>query len=96
MTLDYRTTAFVFPGQGSQAVGMGRELAGAYPAAKAVFDEADAILGMAFSKLMWEGPESDLTDTVNTQPALFIHSLAAFRVFRELYPQAAPVLMAGH
>jgi [acyl-carrier-protein] S-malonyltransferase len=83
MTIDFNKTAFVFPGQGSQVVGMGRDLAAAFPAARAVFDEADAILGFAFSKIMWEGPDSDLNDTINTQPALFIHSLAVWRVVVE-------------
>jgi [acyl-carrier-protein] S-malonyltransferase len=96
MTLDYAKTVFVFPGQGSQAVGMGRDLAAAYPAARETFEEADSILNFAFSKLMWEGPEADLTDTLNTQPALFTHSLAAYRVFKSLHPHAAPVYMAGH
>ena len=96
MTLDLGKTAFVFPGQGSQAVGMGRELATAYPAARAIFAQADEVLGLDFSRLMWDGPEADLTDTVNTQPALFVHSLAAFRAFQELHPGAAPVFMAGH
>lgn len=93
MTIKYSETAFIFPGQGSQGVGMGRDLAAAFPAARAVFDEADSILGFAFSKMMWEGPDSDLNDTLNTQPALFIHSLAAFHA---LGPEAAPVFMAGH
>ncbi len=96
MTFDPKTTAFVFPGQGSQAVGMGRNLAEAFPVAKSVFEEADSILGLAFSKLIWEGPESVLNETVNTQPALLIHSLAAYRVFQNLYPQAQPLLIAGH
>jgi [acyl-carrier-protein] S-malonyltransferase len=71
--------AFIFPGQGSQAVGMGKELAVAFPAAKAVFDEVDAALGEKLSKLIWEGSESDLTLTANTQPALMAVSLAAIR-----------------
>ncbi|MCC0057957.1 MAG: ACP S-malonyltransferase [Hyphomicrobiaceae bacterium] len=71
--------AFVFPGQGSQAVGMGAGLAEAFPAAKAVFDEVDESLGQPLSKLMWEGPEADLTLTENAQPALMAVSLAAMR-----------------
>lgn len=96
MKLDPKTTAFVFPGQGSQTVGMGRDLAAAYPLAKQTFDEADSVLGLAFSKIMWEGPDSDLNDTLNTQPALYIHSLAAFRVFSHLYPGLIPAALAGH
>jgi [acyl-carrier-protein] S-malonyltransferase len=71
--------AFVFPGQGSQAVGMGAGLAEAFPAAKAVFDEVDDALGQKLSTLMWEGPEADLTLTENAQPALMAVSLAAMR-----------------
>ncbi len=96
MKLDSAATAFVFPGQGSQVVGMGRELAESYPAARAVFDQADAVLGLAFSKIMWEGPDAALNDTVNTQPALFVHSQAAYRVFCELHGGFHPVAMAGH
>ena len=96
MKLDSKTTAFVFPGQGSQVVGMGRELAVQYPVAKQTFDEADSILGFPMSKLMWGGPESELNDTVNTQPALFVHSLASFRVFSHLYPDFKPAALAGH
>jgi [acyl-carrier-protein] S-malonyltransferase len=72
--------AFIFPGQGSQAVGMGAELAKTYPAARAVFEEVDAALSQNLSKLMWEGPEADLTLTENAQPALMAVSLAAMRV----------------
>ena len=96
MKLDSKTTAFVFPGQGSQVVGMGRELAVQYPVAKQTFDEADSILGFPMSKLMWGGPESELNDTVNTQPALFVHSMASFRVFSHLYPGLKPAALAGH
>ena len=72
--------AFIFPGQGSQAVGMGAELAKAYPSARAVFDEVDAALSQPLSRLMWEGPEAELTLTENAQPALMAVSLAAMRV----------------
>jgi len=74
------TRAFTFPGQGSQAVGMGKELADAYPVAKAIFDEIDDALGQKLSTLMWEGPEDQLTLTENAQPALMAVSLAAMRV----------------
>ena len=72
--------AFIFPGQGSQAVGMGKALADNFSMAKHVFDEVDAALGEKLSKLMWEGPSDDLTLTRNTQPALMAHSIATFRV----------------
>jgi [acyl-carrier-protein] S-malonyltransferase len=96
MKLDPQTTAFVFPGQGSQTMGMGKELSEQYPVAKQTFEEADSILGFALSKIMWDGPDADLNDTVNTQPALYIHSLAAFRTFSLLYPDFMPATLAGH
>ena len=74
------TNAFVFPGQGSQAVGMGKDLAAAFPEAKAVFDEVDAALGQKLSQIMWEGPAETLTLTENAQPALMAVSLAVMRV----------------
>jgi [acyl-carrier-protein] S-malonyltransferase len=96
MKLHPETTAFVFPGQGSQLVGMGHDLAKQYPAAKGVFEHADSILDLGLSTIMWEGPEATLNDTVNTQPALLIHSVAAFQVFREIYPEFRPAALAGH
>ncbi len=72
--------AFIFPGQGSQAVGMGRDLAGAFPAAREVFQEIDDALGQNLSRLMFEGPTETLTLTENAQPALMAVSLAALRV----------------
>ncbi len=75
--------AFVFPGQGSQAVGMGKDLAANFPAAKAVFDEVDAALGQKLSQIMWEGPQETLTLTENAQPALMAHSLAVMRVLEQ-------------
>ncbi len=74
------TTAFVFPGQGSQAVGMGRALAEAFASARLVFAEVDDALGQRLSRLMFEGPEADLTLTENAQPALMAVSLAVLRV----------------
>ena len=96
MNLNPNTTAFVFPGQGSQAVGMGKELAEAYPIAKQTFDEADAILGFSISQLMWDGPAEELNKTVNTQPALYVHSVAAYRTFTHHYPDFTPASVAGH
>src|SRR3954462_8906519 len=77
------TRAFLFPGQGSQAVGMGKLLADAFPAARAVFQEVDDALSLKLSKLMWEGPESDLTLTENAQPAIMAASLAVLRVLEK-------------
>ncbi len=96
MKFDSKTTTFVFPGQGSQAVGMGKDLASTYEVAQKTFEEADSILHVPFSKIMWEGPDAELNDTVNTQPALFVHSMAAFRVFSHLYPDFKPAALAGH
>ncbi|MHA6323545.1 ACP S-malonyltransferase [Roseivivax sp. CAU 1753] len=73
------TRAFLFPGQGSQTIGMGRDLAEAYPAARAIFDEVDAALGQKLSTLIWEGEADQLTLTENAQPALMATSLAAMR-----------------
>ncbi|HEY8381083.1 MAG TPA: ACP S-malonyltransferase [Microvirga sp.] len=93
------TRAFIFPGQGSQAVGMGKALAEAFPQARAVFDEVDAALSQKLSTLMWEGPADELTLTANTQPALMAVSLAALRVLEaeaglDLKRDAA--FVAGH
>lgn len=83
MSVGQPSLSLVFPGQGSQAVGMGGELAAAFPVAKAVFDEVDAALGENLFALMQDGPESDLTLTRNAQPALMAVSLAAFRVLQD-------------
>ncbi len=96
MKLDKATTAFVFPGQGSQAVGMGRELAESFPAAREVFEEADSVLGYPLATLMWDGPNAELNDTVNTQPALYVHSQAAYQVFANLFENYKPAALAGH
>jgi [acyl-carrier-protein] S-malonyltransferase len=93
------TVAFTFPGQGSQVVGMGRALADAFPAARAVFDEVDSALGEKLSALMWDGPIETLTLTENAQPALMATSLAAIRALEaeaglDLSRDAA--FVAGH
>jgi [acyl-carrier-protein] S-malonyltransferase len=91
--------AFLFPGQGSQAVGMGKALADNFSAAKAVFDEVDAALNQKLSTLMFEGPEGDLTLTANAQPALMAHSLAVIRVLQAekgLDLAKAASYVAGH
>jgi [acyl-carrier-protein] S-malonyltransferase len=90
--------AFIFPGQGSQAVGMGAELAKAYPSARAVFEEVDAALSQNLSKVMWEGPESELILTENAQPALMAVSLAAMRAMGEkgVTLRSKVAYVAGH
>jgi [acyl-carrier-protein] S-malonyltransferase len=86
--------AFMFPGQASQYPGMGKELAEKYPAARAVFDEADKALGFSISKMCFEGAEDELKLTANTQPAILTVSVAAFRVLEE--KGIAPDYVAGH
>ena len=90
--------AFIFPGQGSQAVGMGAELAKAYPGAQAVFAEVDEALGQNLSTLMWDGPEDQLTLTENAQPALMAVSLAAIRALQDkgLSLKDRLAFVAGH
>lgn len=89
--------AFIFPGQGAQTIGMGRDLAEAYPAAKAVFDEVDAALGENLSGLIWEGEIETLTLTANAQPALMATSIAALRALEaEGVTIDAASYVAGH
>ncbi len=94
------SVAFVFPGPGSQSVGMGRELALASPAAAAVFAAADAALGEPLSQLAWEGPPETLDLTVNAQPALLATSVAYLAALRERWTSAGvaptPIAVAGH
>jgi [acyl-carrier-protein] S-malonyltransferase len=88
------SVAFVFPGQGSQKVGMGRELCDAFPLSRAVFDEADSALGFPLSRLCFEGPEDELALTANTQPAILAASVAALRPL--LAGGVGPDWVAGH
>jgi [acyl-carrier-protein] S-malonyltransferase len=91
--------AFIFPGQGSQAVGMGRDLAAAFAAAREVFEEVDETLKQKLSKLMFEGPGEELTLTENTQPALMAHSLAVLRVLEAeggFDIKSRAIVAAGH
>ncbi len=98
------TAAYLFPGQGSQFVGMGADLYQQEPIARTLYDQADECLGFALSRLCFEGPEETLTDTINQQPALFVTSLAAWEVLKargwrgwsaaDSYP--APAFVAGH
>jgi [acyl-carrier-protein] S-malonyltransferase len=88
-------TAFLFPGQGSQYVGMGQDLYEAYPETRAIFDQADDILGLALSELCFNGPEEALNDTINTQPAIFATSVALLRVL-ESNKLPVPGFVAGH
>ena len=92
------TTAFVFPGQGAQTIGMGKALADAYPAAKAVFDEVDNALGEKLSALIWDGEQDQLTLTQNAQPALMATSLAALRALEAegLVLAETASFVAGH
>jgi [acyl-carrier-protein] S-malonyltransferase len=90
--------ALLFPGQGSQFVGMGRPLYESSPPARAIFDEADSVLGFALSRLCFEGPEEELKLTANTQPAILTHSVAALADLRSRCPErvAGAAFAAGH
>lgn len=94
MSKHHSPLAFIFPGQGSQAVGMGKELAGTYPVAQQTFEEADAALGYKLSQLCFEGPEDKLRLTEITQPAILTVSVAAWRVLQS--QGFTPAYVAGH
>ena len=91
-----KNVAFVFPGQGSQEVGMGQALAENYPVARELFEQADDILGFSLGKLCFEGPAETLNDTFNTQPAIFATSIAALQVLRAEGYAVKPQYVAGH
>ncbi|MFW6330232.1 MAG: ACP S-malonyltransferase [Gemmatimonadota bacterium] len=86
--------ALLFPGQGAQEVGMGRDLAEAYPLAREIFERADEALGMPLSRIMWEGPAEELTATHNAQPAILAHSVAVHELVADRLGQVG--LAAGH
>jgi [acyl-carrier-protein] S-malonyltransferase len=95
--IDWNTTAFLFPGQGSQVIGMGADIAQVYPETQAVYDEADKMLNFPLSKLCWEGPAGELTATINTQPALYVTGMATLRALEQaLEGGCRPAYMAGH
>ena len=90
------SVAWLFPGQGSQVVGMGKELAERYPGAMHVFDEASSALGVDLKRLCWDGPQSELDQTANTQPALLTASIAALRAAQSADGVAQPLVVLGH
>ena len=96
MDIDPKTTAFIFPGQASQRLGMGRALSQVDPHAAEVFARADQILSHPISKICWEGPLEALNDTEHTQPALVTHSIAVLRAVQARHPWLQPVCAAGH
>jgi [acyl-carrier-protein] S-malonyltransferase len=96
--VDVSKSAYVFPGQGSQSTGMGLDLYNIYPAARAVFDVADAALGFSLSRLCFEGPEEELTKTHNVQPAILVVSIACLKALEaaNIANFPSPVYVAGH
>lgn len=95
--ISWQATALIFPGQGSQEVGMGADLTVAFPGARAVFAQADEVLGFSLSDLCFDGPAETLNDTLNTQPALFVMGVALTRVLSEALGDAfQPACAAGH
>src|SRR5258708_38638054 len=94
--IEWSSAVLMFPGQGSQQVGMGADFARQYPAAARVFEKADQILGFAFSKLIFDGPASALDETINTQPALYLAGVATLRALETIHGAWTPLAAAGH
>lgn len=98
-TFNGERVAYIFPGQGSQSVGMGKELYNHYPSARRIFDEIDAALDVRLTRILFEGPEDKLKETINAQPAILATSLALLEIIREnddFSPNAKPAFVAGH
>lgn len=91
----YRQIAFLFPGQGAQYPGMGKDIASKYPTARMTIEEADDILNRKLSSIIFQGPEAVLTETKNSQAAIFVVSMALVRVLNELFPKVQPQVCAG-
>ncbi len=94
--MDWKTCAALFPGQGSQIVGMGADFAREYAIARDTFGQADEILGFELSRICFNGPRGQLDQTNVTQPALYVCAIAIWRALRQLLPSAQPAWMAGH
>ena len=94
--MDWSKVAYVFPGQGSQIVGMAKDLTDIYPVARQTFEQSDSILGFSLSDLCFNGPEDALNDTINTQPALYTAGVAILRVLQAELPVAQAGFVAGH
>lgn len=93
--MSYKNKAFIFPGQGAQYVGMGKDFAEAFPVARKIFKQADKILGRDITKLIFEGPAESLTETQNSQVAIYITSIAIWEVIQKLHPKFKPKMTAG-
>ncbi|PIW64359.1 MAG: malonyl CoA-acyl carrier protein transacylase, partial [Candidatus Omnitrophica bacterium CG12_big_fil_rev_8_21_14_0_65_50_5] len=87
MSFENEKTGFLFPGQGAQSVGMGKDLYEAFAAARKIYDRADEVLGFSISKLSFEGPEESLMRTLNAQPAIYVMSYACLAILKEKFPR---------